>query len=109
MDSQPIPEPLRTVLRNRFNVELFGRDWEENVHQYLCRSTTLAENFRQQFAAMIVNRSVTPEDYFALTNDRYANEDRMYEAMLRLWKELYGDMAPRVAIPLPEVPDVEDE
>jgi hypothetical protein len=89
-----IPEPLKSVFKHRFPVEVQGRDWVKNVLDYLPYTEEGGRVFRRQFAHAILHRTVTPADYRALTRDDiFPTDEELYAWFQEAWNMLY-DNAP---------------
>ena len=89
----PIPEPLRSVLEGRFNVEIQGRDWIDSIRAYAATTGEGGRLFRRQFAHAILHESVSPDDYYAVTQDpNYATAAELYERLREVWARLYGNV-----------------
>jgi len=85
-----IPEPLRTVLEGRFNVEIQGRDWMDSIRSYASTTGEGGRLFRRQFAQAILHESISPEDYYAVTQDpNYPTAAELYERLREIWARLY--------------------
>jgi hypothetical protein len=92
MDTTEIPEPLRTVLKERFNINLFWTNWDTNVRSFLQLAPGMADAFREQFARAIRDHSISPEQYKELTQDpRHKTPEDLNEWLRDLWVELYDD------------------
>src|SRR5215470_16241988 len=88
----PVPEPLRTVLVNTFNVNRFWTRWEEGVHSYVTRLPDKGSQFRQQLADAIVKKTISPDEYQNLTEDRnHTTNDAVADWLRELWHKLYGE------------------
>lgn len=89
-----IPEPLRTVLERRFNVEIQGRGWIDSIRAYAATTGEGGRLFRRQFAHAILHESISPDDYYAVTQDpNYPTTAELYERLREVWARLY-DHAP---------------
>jgi len=87
-----IPEPLRSVLEGRFNVEIQGRDWIDSIRAYAATTGEDGRLFRRQFARAILDQSITPEDYYAVTQDpNYSTAEELYERLREVWAWLYNN------------------
>ena len=86
----PIPEPLRSVLEYRFNVEIQGRGWIDSIRDYAALTGEGGRLFRRQFAHAILHESISPEDYSAVTQDpNYPTTEELYERLREVWAWLY--------------------
>ncbi len=89
-----VPEPLRSVLESCFNVEVQGRDWIGSIRNVAARSGEDGRLFRRQFAHAILHQSVSPDDYYAITQDpNYPTVAELDERLREVWARLY-DNAP---------------
>ena len=89
-----IPEPLRSVLESRFNVEIQGRGWIDSIRNYAATTGEGGRLFRRQFAHAILHQSISPEDYYAVTQDpNYPTAAELDERLREVWAWLY-DNAP---------------
>jgi hypothetical protein len=87
-----IPEPLRTVLEGRFNVEIQGRDWIDTIRCYAATTGEDGRLFRRQFAHAILHQSISPEDYYAVTQDpNYPTAAELDERLREVWAWLYNN------------------
>ena len=89
-----VPEPLRTVLEGRFNVEIQGRDWIDSIRTYAATTGEDGRLFRRQIAHAILHQSISVDDYYAITQDpNYPTAEELYERLREVWGRLY-DNAP---------------
>ena len=86
-----IPEPLRSVLEYRFNVEIQGSGWMDSIRAYASLTGEGGRLFRRQFAQPILRQSISPEDYYAVTQDpNYPTVEELYERLREVWDRLYA-------------------
>ena len=89
-----IPEPLRSVLEARFNVEIQGSGWMNTIRSYAATTGEDGRLFRRQLAHAILHQSISPDDYYAVTQDpNYPTVEELYERLREVWARLY-DNAP---------------
>ena len=89
-----IPEPLRSVLEYRFNVEIQGSGWMDSIRSYASLTGEDGRLFRRQFAHAILHQSISPDDYYAVTQDpNYPTAEELDERLREIWDRLY-DHAP---------------
>jgi len=87
-----IPEPLRSVLESRFNVEVQGSGWIDFIRSYAAGAGDEGRLFRRQFAHAILHQSISPEDYSAVTQDpNYPTAAELYERLREVWARLYNN------------------
>jgi hypothetical protein len=92
--SDAVPEPLRSILESCFNVEVQGRDWIGYTRNVATSSGDGGRAFRRQFARAILHQSISPDDYYAVTQDpNYPTVAELYERLREVWAWLY-DNAP---------------
>ncbi len=87
-----IPEPLRSMLKSHFHVELFWTHWHEDIQASLSSDPKMAADFREQFAELIVEGKMPPEQYAEITNDDYSDAADLNTWFRELWVEIYGDV-----------------
>lgn len=46
---------------------------------------------RDQLSNSILNSSITPEEYEAITNDCYDTQEELNEWLLELWEKIFGE------------------
>jgi len=91
-DAAPtLPEPLRSIISAYFDVELFWHSFPSDLQAYLAANPIPATRFKEQFAAAITGRTIAPDEYHALTNQKFGNEGELYSWLYQLWAEIYGD------------------
>lgn len=89
-----IPEPLRSVLEYRFNIEIQGRGWMDSIRAYAALTGDGGRLFRRQFAHAILHHTLSPDDYYAVTQDpSYSTAEELDERLREIWARLY-DGAP---------------
>jgi len=87
-----IPEPLRSVLESRFNVEVQGSGWIDFIRSAASASEDGGRLFRRQFAHAILHQSISPEEYSAVTQDpNYPTVEELYERLREVWARLYNN------------------
>ena len=87
-----IPEPLRSVLESRFNVEVQGSGWIDFIRSAASASEDGGCLFRRQFAHAILHQSISPEEYSAVTQDpNYPTAEELYERLREVWARLYNN------------------
>lgn len=85
-----IPEPLRSILEARFNVEIQGGDWIQTILSYASVTQDGGRLFKRQLAHAILNQSISPDDYYAVTQDpNYPTYEELYERLREVWGWLY--------------------
>lgn len=91
--SDTIPEPLRSVLESRFNVEVQGSGWIDFIRNYAATTGDGGRLFRRQFAHAILHQSIAPDDYYAVTQDpNYPTAAELYERLREVWAWLYDNV-----------------
>lgn len=92
----PMPQPLAKWLEDQFHIESFGRHWADDIRYQLATTTTdNGAELRRQFADAILYRTLTPEQFGALTYDKSYKTPEELEARLReLWNKLWPGMNP---------------
>ena len=89
-----VPEPLRSILESRFNVEVQGRGWIDFIRNGAAAVGDGGLLFRRQFAHAILHQSISPEEYYAITQDpNYPTAAELDERLREVWARLY-DNAP---------------
>jgi len=99
-----VPEPLATFLKAGFNVEIFWSGWPGLAEQ---NANSLPEEQQNclltQYAEAVVNTTISPAEYEALTrDDNYATPEALTEWLLELWPDVYALFHPGAAAPPPE-------
>jgi hypothetical protein len=86
-----LPQPLLSVLGYGFHVEMRGAGWSTTIRENLQLFPDGAKTFRRQFAHAILNRTISLEQYVAITKDSdITSEDELYEFLRERWSRLYG-------------------
>ncbi|HVE41479.1 MAG TPA: hypothetical protein VNM14_16415 [Planctomycetota bacterium] len=81
-------------MESRFNVEVQGRGWIDFIRNYAATTGDGGRLFRRQFAHAILHQSISPEDYYAVTQDpNYPTAAELDERLREVWAWLY-DNAP---------------
>jgi hypothetical protein len=91
MPTNPIPEPLQSLLRTTFDVDLFWHSFPDLIHSALASDAQQAALFKQQFASAIIEGTISPGQYYELTNHRFESEEDLHSWLRKLWREIYGD------------------
>jgi hypothetical protein len=86
-----IAEPLRSILQGYFNVEMFWHSFPKDLLAYLAQDAELAARFKAQFAAAIVEGTLSAAQYQKLTDQSFDNEGALYAWLYKLWAEIYGE------------------
>lgn len=86
-----VEEPLRSILQGYFNVEMFWHSFPKDLLAYLALDPGLAARFKAQFAAAIVDGTLSVAQYQKLTGQSFDNEGALYAWLYKLWAEIYGD------------------
>lgn len=93
---QPMPQPLAKWLEQEFDVELFGKNWADHLRYLLAtRTEDNGAELRRQFADAILYRTLTPEQFTALTRaTTYKTPEQLEQRLVELWNEIWPGRNP---------------
>lgn len=90
MKAKGIEEPLRHYLKTYCDVNAV----EINELRKQIRNPKIPERanaFRKQLASTIVNKSLNPEEYEALTGEDFDNQEELETWLRELWRLIFDD------------------
>jgi|SRR5271157_823276 len=91
MKGEMIPEPLRTIMKDWFDPEFLGPNWGPVLLANLRVRPGLAEQFREQFAALIAREDLDPGTYRTLTRHVLPDKEHVNDHLREVWRSIYGD------------------
>jgi hypothetical protein len=84
---------LEGVLRRHCNVNGFARDWPQKIVRELNAMKSppdAAKIFREELAQAILNHTLSPQDYEALTDEDFDTPEELEDWLREFWRKLYG-------------------
>jgi hypothetical protein len=92
--TKPLPELLANTIEAYLNVNDFSTNWLENLQRFLNNPNfpERAAQFRQQLAEAILKRTITPNQYEALTDEDFDTPEDLEHWLRELWHDLYDDL-----------------
>ena len=101
-----VPDPLANILRRHYNVNDMTADWLDAMQGEIDPpgDPARAGLFRRQLAEAILNNTISPAQFKALTLEAFATHEQVRRRLTGLWHDLFGD-APVSEDP----PEEEDE
>lgn len=91
MNVNEIPEPLLSIMKGWFNPEVMGGNWAPTMLVNLQVRPGMAEQFRQQLAALICAEAIDPATYRAITTHELRNNEAINDHLRALWNSIYDD------------------
>ena len=85
-----VPEPFRSILATVFEAEAFSGTWREELRQCECEAPGNAALIQRQWADAILNDTVTPAAWRALTGERTGSQDGVRIFLRDVWLRYYG-------------------
>ena len=94
MTTEPVPEPLRTILRRYCNVNAMDEDWPASLIQALHSDDARAALFKDQLSHALLGLNITPAQYEELTDEDFDTQADLTEWLRELWTRIYGSDPP---------------
>lgn len=92
MTEADVPEPLKVVLRYCCSIEAWGRNWRQDVDNWIHYQEGWPALFARQLREAIEKKTVSREVLFALTRDDGIETEADIERFLKAIGELfYGE------------------
>lgn len=95
MNIGEVPEELSRVLRTYCNIEV---DDVPALSAFVTRArrnptpeNRWVELFRDQLAAAIINKSISPKQYEKLTDDEYETYEEVQNKLREIWHEVFSN------------------